>query len=114
MHAHSEQLKGKNHATLGWGVVLLTANIVGAVIYVVAASHGGWVIPQERAMGLHSVTGEPLVWALHVFPICVVFFALNVAWGAFILARKQWRTGVLWLSTIPIWLVAVAVDFAHH
>jgi len=83
------------------------------MIYVVAASHG-WVIPRERAAGLDSVTGEPLVWALSVLPISVVFIVLNVTWGAFILAGKQWRTGLLWLSTIPIWLVAVAIDFAHH
>ncbi len=113
MNANSEQLNRKNVATQRWSVVLLTANIVGAVVYVVAASHG-WVIPQERAAGLHSVTGEPFIWALYILPICVVFFVLNVTWGAFILARKQWRTGVLWLSTIPIWLVAVAIDFAHH
>lgn len=108
MTAHPEQLNGKNLATQRWSVVLLTANVVGAVIYVVAASRG-WVITQERAAGLRSVTGEPFVWALYVFPICVVFFVLNVTWGAFVIARKQWRTGVLWLSTIPIWLVAVAL-----
>ena len=113
MNANSEQLNRKNVATQRWSVILLTANIVGAVVYVVATSHG-WVIPQERAAGLHSVTGEPFIWALYVFPMCVVFFVLNVIWGAFILARKQWRTGVLWLSTIPIWLVAVVIDFAHH
>jgi hypothetical protein len=114
MNAHSEQLDRKKYAALPWSVVLLTANVVGAVIYVVAASRGGWVIPQERAAGVHSVTGEPIVWALHVFPICLVFLLLNVTWGAFIFARKEWRTSLLWLSTIPIWLVAVAIDFAHH
>jgi len=113
MNEHSEQLNRNNVVTHRWSIALLTANVVGAVIYVFAASHG-WTIPQERAAGLHSVTGEPLIWGLYVFPICVVFFVLNVTWGAFILARKQWRTGVLWLSTIPIWLVAVAIDFAHH
>ena len=61
MNAQSEQLNRKKYAALPWSVVLLTANVVGAVIYVVAASHGGWVIPQERAAGVHSVTGEPIV-----------------------------------------------------
>jgi hypothetical protein len=94
-----------------WGAVLLVFNLVGAVIYVYRASYG-WVLPQERE--LHSVTGEPYIWAAAVFPVCVVFFVLNLTWAAFILARKQWRTGILWLSTIPIWLVAAAIDFAHH
>lgn len=113
MHANSEKLNRKNASTQSWGIALLTANVIGALIYVLAASHG-WAIAQERAAGLHSVTGEPLVWALYVFPICIAFLLLNLTWGVFILARRQWRTGVLWLSTIPIWLVAVAIDFVHH
>lgn len=94
-----------------WSSVLLALNLIGAVIYVYRASYG-WVLPQER--GLHAVTGEPYIWASAVFPVCFAFFLLNLTWAAFILARKQWRTGVLWLSTIPIWLIAVAIDFAHH
>jgi len=113
MIVSSEELNRKNLPTKRWSIVLITANVVGAVIYLFAASHG-WVIPQERAARLRPVTGEPYVWALYVLPVCVVFFVLNVTWGAFILARKEWRTGVPWLSTIPIWLVAVAIDFAHH
>ena len=79
-----------NIAGRRWGAVVLVFNLVGAVIYVYRASYG-WVLPRER--GLHSVTGEPYIWALAVFPICVVFFVLNLTWAAFILARKQWRTG---------------------
>jgi len=113
MHTHSEPLNRKNLAARRWGMLLLAANFIGAVIYVVAASQG-WVIPQEREVGLHAVTGEPYVWTGYVLPVCAVFFVLNLSWGAYILARKQWRTGILWLSTIPIWLIAVAIDFAHH
>ncbi len=96
-----------------WNVVLLVLNFIGAVIYMAAASNG-WVIPQERGLGLHSVTGELYVWALSVFPICAVFLMLNLRWGTFILARKRWQGGVFWLLTIPIWLAAAAIDFAHH
>ena len=110
---HSEHLNRRNRAAQRWGVVLLAANLIGAVIYVVAASHG-WVIPQERAAGLHPVTGEPYIWAGYVLPVCAVFFVLNLTWGALIVARRQWRSGVLWLLTLPVWMVAVAIDFAHH
>lgn len=112
---HSEQLNRSILAGQRWSVVLLVLNFIGAVVYVVAASNG-WVIPQERALGLHSVTGEPYVWALFVFPVCAVFVVLNLTWGAFILAfaRKRWHSGIFWLLTIPIWLAAVVVDFAHH
>ena len=60
------------------------------------------------------VTGEPYVWFAAVIPVCAVFIVLNLIWGAFILARKRWRSGIFWLSTIPIWLIAAAIDFAHH
>jgi hypothetical protein len=113
MHVSSEQLNCRNLAAHRWTIVLLVLDFIGAVVYVVAASNG-WVIPQERELGLHSVTGEPYVWALFVFPICAVFFMLNLTWGAFILARKQWRSGIFWLLIIPIWLIAMAIDFAHH
>jgi hypothetical protein len=110
---HSEQLNRTKLASQRWSVVLLVLNLIGAVVYVVAASNG-WVIPRERELGLHSVTGEPVVWALSVFPVCAVFLVLNLAWGAFILARKRWRSGIFWLLSIPIWLAAVVIDFAHH
>ena len=110
---NSERLNRKGLAAQRWSIVLLVCNFIGAVIYVVAASHG-WGIPQERAAGIYSVTGEPYVWALYVFPICAVFLVLNLTWGAFIFVRKQWRNGIWWLLAIPTWLVAVVVDFAHH
>jgi hypothetical protein len=110
---HSEQFNSGTLAAQRWSVVLLVLNLIGAVIYVVRASKG-WVIPQERELVLHSVTGEPYVWALSVFPICAVFLMLNLMWGAFILARKRWQSGIFWLMTIPIWLAAVVVDFTHH
>ena len=71
-----------------------------------------WVIPQER--GLDSETGEPFVWAVYVLPIWGIFLLLNVRWGYFVVTRKQWRSGMVWLLTIPIWLAAVVIDFAHH
>lgn len=109
----SEQLNRRNLGAQRWGVALLVLNFIGAIVYVVRASNG-WVIPRERELGLHSVTGEPFIWALSIFPVCAVFFVLNLTWGGFILARKRWQSGIFWLLTIPIWLAAVVIDFAHH
>ena len=92
-------------------VVLLFANIVGAVIYVSLASNS-WAIPQER--GLNATTGEPFVWALYVVPIWVLFSSLDLIWGAIIAVRRQWRSGRLWLIATCVWLVAAVFDFAHH
>jgi hypothetical protein len=69
-------------------------------------------IPQER--GLHSQTAEPFIWFMFVMPIFTIFFVVNVVWGGFILVRRQWRSGYLWLLTAVIWLVAAVIDFAHH
>jgi hypothetical protein len=63
-----------------WSAMLLVFNLIGTVMYVYRASCG-WVLPRER--GLHSVTGEPFIWALAIFPVCVVFFLLNLTWAAF-------------------------------
>lgn len=110
---HSERLNRGNLPAQGWSVVLLALNAIGAVVYLVRASNA-WAIPQERELGIHSVTGEPYIWALAVFPVCAVFLVLNLTWGAFILPRKRWQSGVFWLLTIPIWLAALVIDFAHH
>jgi hypothetical protein len=67
------------------GQFLLMANVIGAVVYVIAASPS-WAIPQER--GLHSTTGEPFIWALSVLPILAAFTLLNLAWGAYICFNK--------------------------
>jgi hypothetical protein len=93
------------------GVVMLTVNALGAVVYVFLASHG-WSIPQER--GLHATTGEPFVWALYVWPILFVFLLVNLAWGVIILLGRHWSGGRLWLLTAVLWSIAVAIDFAHH
>jgi hypothetical protein len=110
---HSEQSNRRNVGAQRWGIVLLALNFIGAVVYVVRASNG-WVIPRERELGLHSVTGEPFIWALSILPVSAVFLVLNLTWGAFILARKRWHSGIFLLLSIPIWLAAVVIDFAHH
>lgn len=92
-------------------IAFLLANIVGIVIYLIASSYS-WALPQEHV--LNSTTGEPFIWALGILPIWALFLLLNLIWGAIIAARKQWRSGRLWLVTGCIWLVSVAVDFAHH
>lgn len=92
-------------------LALFIANVIGAITYVVRASHS-WAIPQER--GLHATTGEPFVWALYVGPILLGFFLLNLGWGAYICFSRRWRGGYLWVMTAAAWLIAVGIDFAHH
>lgn len=91
--------------------LLLAANIIGVAVYLIASSYS-WALPQERA--LNATTGEPFVWAVGVLPIWLVFLLINLTWGGFIVARKHWCSGRFWLVTVGIWVISVAVDFAHH
>jgi len=74
----------------------------------------GGQIPEERAAGIHTTTGEPFVWFLSILPIVAIFFVINLAWGASIVTRRDWQRGRLWLLTAAVWLGAVMIDFAHH
>ena len=95
-------------------IALLFLNVVGSILYVVAASRGGWAIPEERAAGIHTTTGEPFSWFFSIFPIVATFFVINVAWGAVILVRRQGKGGLVWLLAAVVWLGSVVIDFAHH
>ena len=94
-------------------IALTVLNAIGAIIYVARASNA-WAIPQERAAGVYSVTGEPFVWFFEIWPVVGVFLIVNLAWGALILVRRHWASAILWLMAAMIWLVAVWIDFAHH
>jgi hypothetical protein len=93
------------------GRILLVLNAIGAVVYLFGTSHS-WAIPPEH--GLVPITGEPIVWALFAFPILAAFFLLNLIWGIVVLVRKERSKVRLWLWTVPIWIVAVGIDFYHH
>lgn len=92
-------------------VALLVANLLGAVVYVIRASPS-WTIPQER--GLHSMAGEPFVWAGAVLPIIMGFAILNLSWAAYISLKKHRRGWYFWSMSAAAWLVAIWIDFAHH
>jgi len=110
----SESLRQVTRFSTAESVVLLLLNVLGAIGYDIAASRGGWKIPEEAAAGINVTTGEPFIWALSVFPIVAAFSVINVAWGASILSRRQWKAGYYWALTAFVWLGAVVIDFKHH
>ncbi len=85
-------------------LALLAANVPGAIVYVAAASRSR-AVPEERESWIHSITGEPFVWAQSVWPILTVFLLLNLGWAAVILAKRRWQDGRLWFTAPLIWLV---------
>ena len=90
---------------------LLVANLMGAVVYLLAASPS-WAIPEER--GMQSTTGEPFVWVLFVVPIFASFGLLNLFWATAMFWGKRWQSYRMLFAAAAVWLVAVCVDFAHH
>jgi hypothetical protein len=94
-------------------IALLVANVISAILYVFAASRGGWAVPAERAAGIYATTGEPFIWFLNILPVVAVFPFINVAW-VIILARGQWNGARLLLLAAVVWIAAAVVDFAHH
>jgi hypothetical protein len=94
-------------------IAFLVANLVGAILYVFAASRGGWAIPAERAAGIYTTTGEPFVWFLNILPIVAIFIVLNLVW-TIILVRRHWSGGRFWLLAAVAWIVAIVIDFGHH
>jgi hypothetical protein len=105
--------KYKHFSVFRLSLALLIVNAIGAIAYV-RAVQPSWVIPEERAAGIHSVTGEPFVWFVAVLPFVIGFGLLNAFWGVGICVWKKWRSGYFWFAAALIWLIAVAIDFAHH
>jgi hypothetical protein len=93
---HSTLAAHKHFSARRLSLTLFIVDVIGTVIYMVKASPN-WAIPQER--GLHSMTGEPYVWAGSVLPLVTGFALLNLLWGA---------------MAAMVWLIAVWIDFAHH
>ena len=104
---------GRRPLSQTFNLSLLACNVTGIAAYLVLASRA-WAIPEERALGMNSTTGEPFVWAMSVFPIYAVFLLLNCIWGVRLLRRHDWRSGRFWVVTCGLWLGAVVIDFAHH
>jgi hypothetical protein len=67
-------------------LTLFIVNVIGAISYVVRASPS-WAIPQER--GLHSMTGEPFVWASFVLPIVAAFALTESPLGSIYLFQQK-------------------------
>lgn len=96
-------------------LALAIANALGVTAYLYLVSHNGvWYIPEERAAGIYSVTAEPFIWALIVFPIWAVFGLIDLIWAVTIIVKKRRRNAHLWLAVVCMWLVAVVIDYAHH
>ena len=55
-----------------------------------------------------------MVWGEYVIPVVAVGALVNLTWIALILRYRQIRSAGWLFAAAPIWLVAIAIDFAHH
>jgi len=94
-------------------IALLILNVIAAMVYVYAATPS-WIIPEERAQGINTITGEPVIWAARALPILTGFFLLNLIWGACICIKRNLRSVSFLVTTGVIWVIAVWIDFSHH
>ena len=108
MHSLVEMKKYISEHRLG--LALFIANVMGSIIYVFA-SMASWARPEELAQGIHSITAEPIIWAIRTWPIFICFILLNMVWISRI---KKWRDSYFLLAATVIWLIAMWIDFSHH
>ena len=88
-------------------------NLAGMLLYLRLASLA-WAIPEERAAGIMSVTGEPFLWAAGALPVWGAFLLGNLAWLAAGHRRRE-RPSVAARAILALgWAASVVIDFAHH
>jgi hypothetical protein len=92
---------------------MVAANVLGVLLYLRLAS-AAWAIPAERAAGIDSVTGEPFVWVMSVFPVWGTSLLANIIWALIAHRRGQRINTLSRLVVLTGWIVAVVIDFAHH
>lgn len=91
-------------------------NAIGAAAFLIVAAIS-WTEPELRDIPGAS-GGSPFVWFFTAIPIVLLFMLLNgvvVLW-AYLVRRKRgvWPVSkFLWLS-LPVWLLALVIDSAHH
>lgn len=77
-----------------------------------------WVRPGEE--GLHSMTGEPIVWAITAVPFLLASTVVNLVWLAvlfyYMLARRRgpWSDLIVFSAVLCAWMVALVLDFSRH
>jgi hypothetical protein len=77
-------------------------------------AHYAWAIPEERAAGIYTVTGEPFIWALGVLPVWAVFLLLDGVWAVVIIRRRPRRGSLSFALVLALWVMAYVVDYIHH
>jgi cell division protein FtsW (lipid II flippase) len=90
-------------STSFWNVALVTANALGATVYVVLTQ-----VAFTREHRSNGVTPEPLLWSRARW-VLVLFLIVNLVWAMAILARRRWRRWDLYVFVWLGWIVALVL-----
>ena len=98
-------------------IALISANVVAAAIYLIAASVG-WVEP-EVADVPGAAGGGAVVWFLFAVPVFLLSFLGNLSCLVLTTIHRyrkgQWRFfWWSWFAVLALWCMAVAFDFTRH
>jgi hypothetical protein len=98
------------------GIAWLAINALGAGIFLTVAS-SFWTEPEVA--GLPGASGGAAIgWFFLAVPVFCLFVLLHIGvivWASLVRRKRgKWPISNLFWASLPIWLLALLVDNAHH
>ena len=92
-------------------------NVVVAAVYLWIGHTAWWMEPELRDIPGAS-GGGPIIWffaTAYILGAVVAVDGLVTGWHVYrVLKKKSGSLGVAAVTVVPLWIVVIAIDFAHH
>lgn len=102
-------------ATLNKNKPWIVINLVGMIVYLYFSSWG-WPVSGEQ--GFIGGAGDPIVWALSVFPVLVICLLVNIGWlirlSLEIYRHGGWASVPIFLIVATLWAASIEIDHLHE
>ncbi len=99
--------------TMSWiarfrcSVFMLLANVTGAALFLRVSSFE-WSDPREIALGIASRNaGDPIIWGLTALPILALFALVILAWGIWLVCKKDKENSWFWIGSTVMWFAVL-------